>query len=135
MARLATQEVDCKRAGPEFSRDTYELFTVTQKSRWSQTCVWVVQRHRETLYTTSDHETHFSASKPKGQNQAGSHLWSNPKRATACAKAEYIVELTSRLMLLFGFGRKCGRLWNRHCLYYLCMHLSILKKKKTFSGL
>ncbi len=60
------------------------------KSQWSPTCVWVAQRHRETLYTMSDHETHFSGSKPKGQNQAGSHLYGQipreqplfPKRST-----------------------------------------------------
>lgn len=37
MARLATQEVDCKRAGPECIRDTYELFTV---SGVSPECGW-----------------------------------------------------------------------------------------------
>ncbi len=60
------------------------------KSQWSPTYVWVAQRHRETLYTMSDRETHFSGSKLKGQNQAGSHLYGQipreqplfPKRST-----------------------------------------------------
>jgi len=36
-----------------------------------------------------------------------------PRRATGCAKAEYRVEESSRLMSLFGFERKCGRLYAR----------------------
>lgn len=115
MAWLATQEADCKRAGPEFSRDTYKLFTVRPVCGWSKDT-----RKHFTPWVTMKHTSACVNPRARTKHQA-SHLYGpNPREQLLLP----VVEMSRRWMSLFGFGRNGGRL--EHTTFDL-----VQKKKKV----